>query len=97
MKTLIDRIRSDLGKVVRGNPNLGPQGFGLDFVEVLSGVIIPWYSSAGSEIKRSGLLNLKKERELGFKFFSRLSKLIRKGFFELDNRIVINLCYAYAA
>ena len=97
MKPIIDRIRSDLGKVVRGHPNLGPQGFGLGFVEVLSGVIIPRYSSVRSKIKRSGLLNLKKERELGFKFFSRLSTLIRKDFFELDNRIVINLCYAYAA
>ena len=94
MKTIIDRIRSDLGKVVRNHPNLGPQGFGLG---LLSGVIIPWYSSAGSKIKRSELLNLKKERELGFKFFSRFSTLIRKDFFELDNRIVINLCYAYAA
>ena len=97
MKTIIDRIRTDLGKVAREHPNLGPQGLGLGFVGVLSRLIIPRYSSERSKIKRSGLLNLKKERELGFNFFGRLSTLIRKDFFELDNRIVINLCYAYAA
>ena len=90
---LVETIIALIGSLV----TLGPKASGWVFVGVLSGLIIPRYSSAGSKIKRSELLNLKKERELGFNFFGRLSTLIRKDFFELDNRIVINLCYAYAA